>query len=464
MVAMRLRLNLVGFLCLAALAAAAPAPLHAQATLLLEEPYSYDGTFAGTGHAAVYLSRVCAESPTVLRRCQPGEPGVVLSRYHNIAGRDWIAVPLISYLYAVRRPEDVPLVADEKLVKFLRHNYVESISINNAASYQLAGSAYDRTTYGFRVATRAEQDDELIRILNSSPNSEAYRLLNRNCADFAKQIINFYYPKAIHRSIIADLGVMTPKQAAKSLVHSAHHHPEMQLTTFIIPQVPGLRRSKPVHGVIESIVLAKKYVTPVLLFHPFVVGAVEAAYWTGWRFDPAKGALIFDPNSDPNSDANSDLNSDPNSDATSGPNSDANPVTNNLNAGDPRHALELPLTSTQRRAYENALATVERASSEAELPDWRKLQATAEPELDARGQPFLKAQMDGRTVLIGVSRGNALRLSSPPEFTQQLLVTRIEQELKSGKPARTSQQQVESDWRLLQQATEARQAELAASR
>src|SRR5215469_148599 len=98
---------------------AAPAILRAQATLLLEEPYSYDGTFAGTGHAAVYLSRVCAETPVVLRRCQPGETGVVISRYHGVAGYDWIDVPLITYLYAVSMPDQIPLFADTKLVSFL---------------------------------------------------------------------------------------------------------------------------------------------------------------------------------------------------------------------------------------------------------------------------------------------------------------------------------------------------------
>src|SRR5258708_18117499 len=245
-------------ICVAALCACLSAQLHAQATLLLEEPYSYDGTFAGTGHSAVYLSRVCAESPTVLRRCQPRENGVVISRYHGIAGRDWIAVPLIPYLYSVNTAEEIPLFADEKLVKFLRHNYLESIGISDPAAYELAGSAYDRTTYGFRIATRPEQDDELIRILNSSPNSESYEVVKRNCADFAKQIINFYYPKAIHRSIIADLGIMTPKQSAKALVRTGKHHPELHLTTFIIPQVPGLKRSKPLHGIIESVVLAQK--------------------------------------------------------------------------------------------------------------------------------------------------------------------------------------------------------------
>src|SRR5437879_8889304 len=286
--------------CLITLTAARPGQLNAQATLLLEEPYSYDGTFAGTGHAAVYLARVCAETPTTLRRCQPGEYGVVVSRYHHVCGRDLIAVPLIPYLYAVKDPASIPLFADAKLVEFLRHDYLQANMSEEAGnmgprapSNQLAGSAYDRTTYGFRFATGPDQDDELIRILNSEPNSEAYALLNRNCADFAKQILNFYYPHAAHRSIIADVGITTPKQIAKSLVRSAKHHPEMQLTTFVIPQVPGLKRSKPVHGVIESVVLAKKYVTPVLLFHPFVIGTVETAYWAGWRFNPTKGALIY---------------------------------------------------------------------------------------------------------------------------------------------------------------------------
>src|SRR5262249_30549186 len=100
--------------------------LQAQATLLLEEPYSYDGTFAGTGHTAVYLARVCAETPTTLRRCHAGEDGVVISRYHHIGGSDWIAVPLIPYLYAVKDQSNIPLYADSKLVQFLRYEYLRN--------------------------------------------------------------------------------------------------------------------------------------------------------------------------------------------------------------------------------------------------------------------------------------------------------------------------------------------------
>src|SRR5215470_17979893 len=152
-------------LCGLAALALLPQRLSAQATLLLEEPYSYDGNFAGTGHTAVYLSRVCAETPTILRRCHEGETGVVISRYHHIGGRDWIAVPLIPYLYAVKDQANIPLFADPKLVEFLRHDYLlknmpeEASDLGpKASSNQLAGSAYDRTTYGFRIATRPEQD------------------------------------------------------------------------------------------------------------------------------------------------------------------------------------------------------------------------------------------------------------------------------------------------------------------
>src|SRR5262249_44173611 len=207
-------------------------------------------------------------------------------------------------------------------------------------------------------------------------------------------IINFYYPHATHRSVIGDLGVATPKQVAKSLVRTAKRHMEMQLTVFIIPQVPGLKRSKPVHGVIESVVLAKKYVTPVMLFHPLLVGGVEAAYWAGWRFDPTKKAVVFD-----------------------------------LADPDPWHRLDPPLTNEERRKYQESASLLKRDIRQEGVPGWREFQASAEPQLDAEGRPFLQADWNGRNVQVGVSRENAFRLATPPELVQDILLTRIEQEL-----------------------------------
>src|SRR5258708_39666186 len=80
-------------------------------SLLVEEPYGFFGSINPTGHSAIYLNRVCAESPTMLRRCQAGETGVVISRYSRIRTLDWFALPLLPYLYPVDQPPDVPQFA-----------------------------------------------------------------------------------------------------------------------------------------------------------------------------------------------------------------------------------------------------------------------------------------------------------------------------------------------------------------
>src|ERR1700748_2555374 len=96
---------------------------RADAALLMEEPYGEFGAFNPTGHAAIYLNHICAESPTVLRPCRTGEPGAVISRYHKIDGYDWLAIPLVPYLYAVERVEEVPKTADAALEASLRDQY-----------------------------------------------------------------------------------------------------------------------------------------------------------------------------------------------------------------------------------------------------------------------------------------------------------------------------------------------------
>src|ERR1700749_185021 len=186
----RLRILVVSLLALLSLGAVGT---RADVAVLLEEPYSYDGAFAGTGHAAVYLSNICADSPTSLRRCLPGEPGVVMSRYHHVAGYDWIAVPLYPYLYGVDKPENIPLFADVKLEAALRdqyrRKYLEGLIPDGPSGqtpggdwYELVGSAYDRTLYGFQLPTTAEQDASFIAKYNSRPNRESYKLVTRNCA------------------------------------------------------------------------------------------------------------------------------------------------------------------------------------------------------------------------------------------------------------------------------------------
>jgi hypothetical protein len=400
---------------------------QADVAVLLEEPYSYDGALAGTGHAALYLTRVCAASPTKLRRCKPGEPGVVMSRYHRIAGYDWIAIPLFPYLYAVDRPEDIPLFADNKLEAALRDQYRRKVLEDVVADgpsratpggdwYELIGSAYDRTLYGFQIETTAQQDDEFIARYNARPNHESYKLVSRNCADFVRDAVNFYYPKAAKRSVIADLDVSTPKHAAKSLVQFSKRRPELHFTTFVIPQVPGtIRRSRPARGLVESVFKAKKYELPLLALQPFVAGGFAVAYVASGRFNPAQHAMVF---------------------AWSGD-------------------LEAPLGAQERRAYQKGLAEVTKATAEEnpgrEGASWHHLLARGRLRLDQEGRPTLEVRSGESVVEVGITRGHLSNLNDGPsrEVLQELLAVRLREELRGGRAPKTSQAEMRSDWKLL---------------
>jgi hypothetical protein len=297
--------TLLGLLLLSSLSAGVT---RASVTLLLEEPF---GTFGGmnpTGHAAVYLSRICAASPISLRRCNEGEQGVVLSRYHRVSGYDWIAIPVLPYLYAVDRPDQVPTTVSPENVAALRDAYrranltevapdADDGSTPQGDWIQLVGAAYDRTIYGFGIETTQEQDDKFIRTFNSRLNETRFNLLFHNCADFARQAIDFYYPHAVHRSLIADAGIMTPKQAAQSLVRYSKRHRDLEFSSFMIQQVPGtVPRSTAVRGVLESLVKSKRYALPlvsVAVLHPYFGGILAFDWIEGSRFDPRK---IAEPN------------------------------------------------------------------------------------------------------------------------------------------------------------------------
>ena len=407
---------------------------QAGATLLLEEPYSYDGAFAGTGHSAVYLSDVCSVSPVILRLCAAGESGVVLSRYDGISGYDWIAIPLIPYLYAVDRPEDVPLFADAKVVSFLRdqyrRNHLEALAPDRPDGgtpagnwYEMIGSSYDRTIYGFEIETSPEQDALLIGKFNSQPNRQRYNFVKRNCADFVREVIDFYYPHAVHRSVIDDLGVTTPKQIAKMLAKYSRHHPELESSDFLIPQVPGaVRRSKPVHGVLDSVIAAKKYMVPVVALHPYIGGGLLIGYF-GHHFDPARNALILDSS----------------------------------------RQLDAPMTRDDRLTYQSRLDELsltpsavdpvkeEKSEGKTEVKTWERWQASARPGLDASGQPILQMGTGDDLDQVGLSRANILNGSESPELAARLMEARIRQELKSATVRKTSHSDVEKDLALYQQ-------------
>ena len=263
--------------------------VHAQAALLMEEPYGVFGAVNPTGHTALYFERICAETPVELRRCGPGEMGAVIARYQGIDGYDWIAIPLIPYLYAVENATDVPQHVDHETVNRLRDRYREAHLLSLGANLspgnlvhggwtQLVGAAYERRIYAFAFATTAEQDDALIARLNAGPNDSDFDLLFSNCADFARRILSSYFPHTFRRSIFPDAGLTTPKQLAFKLVRWGRKHPEAQVAVFEIPQIPGYRRLSHANKNIDESFITTAYAVPITILNPWVAGGLFVDY------------------------------------------------------------------------------------------------------------------------------------------------------------------------------------------
>ena len=267
----------------------------AQAALLIEQPYGFFGIVNPTGHNAVYFERICAETPVKLRRCQPGELGAVLSRYQGISGFDWVAIPLVPYLYSVEDVTAVQPHVDQLTVKQLRSRYHEAHLLGLGDTLrpgnmikggwtQLVGAAYERRIYAFRFETDEKQDDALIALLNNQPNHSHFDLLINNCADFARKLLNFYYPGKFKRSIFPDAGVSTPKQLAHKLARCARKHPEMNLTVFEIPQIPGSRRLSRSNKDVDESLSTTLYAIPITLVNPYLAGGLFVEYLVRGRY------------------------------------------------------------------------------------------------------------------------------------------------------------------------------------
>lgn len=268
-----------------------------QAALLLEEPYGVFGSVNPTGHNAIYFARICAQSPTELRRCQPGETGAVISRYQGISGYDWVAIPLIPYLYAVEDSAEAPARADRRTVDSLRSRYHEQhlMSLGEHLSpggfvhggwKQLIGVSYERRIYAFRFETTEAEDNALIRKLNESPNKTRFNLFYNNCSDFARRLLNQYFPGTFRRSIFPDAGVTTPKQLAYKLVRYSRKHPETRLEVMEIEQIPGLRRSSSRAKSISESLTTTVWAIPIVILNPYLSGGILADYLIHGRFHP----------------------------------------------------------------------------------------------------------------------------------------------------------------------------------
>ncbi|HXS77690.1 MAG TPA: hypothetical protein VN753_16025 [Terracidiphilus sp.] len=275
-----------------------------QAALLLEEPYGFFGTLNPTGHTAIYFARICAASPTKLRRCEPGEMGSVISRYSDVAHHDWVVIPLVPYLYSVEDLPGVPERVNRETVHRLRNQYHEAHLLGlgqdvrkgdfwHGGWTQLVGVTYERRMYAFRFDTTEAQDDALIERMNKDKNRSHFELFYNNCADFSRKVMNLYFPRKFRRSFFPDAGMTTPKQITYKLVRYAKKHPELHLEVYEIPQIPGYRRISRTNKSISESLITSGYAVPIAILNPYVAGGLFVDYVMHGRYhlipkDPKK--------------------------------------------------------------------------------------------------------------------------------------------------------------------------------
>ena len=258
---------------------------NAQGALLMEQPYGFFGTLNPTGHDAIYFARICAETPVMLRRCEPGEMGSVIARYSDISGYDWVAIPLIPYLYSVEDAASVPERVDRPTVNRLRDEYHDAHLLSLGENLrkggflhggwaELVGVSYERKMYAYTFETTAEQDDDFIAMMNDSANRSHFQLLFNNCADFSRRVLDVYFPGEFHRSAFPDAGMTTPKQITAKLMRYAKKHPEINLQVFEIPQIPGYRRPSRSNKSISEALITTGYAVPIVILNPYVAGGL----------------------------------------------------------------------------------------------------------------------------------------------------------------------------------------------
>jgi hypothetical protein len=112
-----------------------------------------------------------------------------------------------------------------------------------------------------------------------------------------------------------------------------------------------------------------------------------------------------------------------------------------------------PPTNAERRVYTQKLrtASADRAASDTSLEanDWRKFVERSQPELNADGQPILRAPHGTKIIALGVARSDLESEDAPLELQRDLLVSRLRQTLEHSRAPRISSSELREDWVLL---------------
>jgi hypothetical protein len=459
----RLRASLVLLFVLGLAGLSAP-PAHADAGVVLNE--SLDTSVArvtGSGHSAVYLSRICPDdSPVRMRLCRPGEQGSILSNYTTL-GEDqpyeWNIVPLSVYLYGVEDPGDRPLVSSKAIKAALEERYRDKYLAalcteqrcrtgKSAEWREMVGATLERSLYLFVVKTSVEQDRALIAEFNSLPNVNHFNGMTRNCADFTRRVLDVYYPGAVKPDYLNDFLMTTPKAVARSLTHYAEKHPESEFRVLHFSQVPGtIKRSSECRSGTEQLFHSKKLVIPLAVFAWQGVPAVTASYLITGHFNPEHQ---FEAHASAEA-AGSAGNESP--EIGGG----FTVSVQELAAEGSRERETIVGTKDEWKQYQAQLdATIDEAIRNEVIPDriylrhvFKKLGESTTISAAANGALWMNFRGAQPPLRVGISASNVFTPDSDGQFAYQIMLARMEDELKSPKHSRETMLDFKQDWTLL---------------
>lgn len=437
---------------------------HADVGLLLGESTGQGmSRWTSAGHSAVYLSRVCPDGPVRMRLCSPGEQGSVLSNYIDFSEDkpyEWNIVPLSVYLYGVEHANNRPIYASPELRAALQERYRQErlqeicppgpCTEGKANWRDTVAANFVRDVYMFEVTSSVEQDEAFIAKFNAFPNVDHYNGFTRNCADFARLVINTYFPGAARPDHINDFWMTSPKAISKSFTHYAVKRPELNFRVIRFTQIPGsYRRSSDARKGTEVAFTSKKWFFPMLLRSNELL-LFTGSYLATGRFNPEREMRRR-----PNEEVSAELIEAKQARA----------------AGDPAFARDLKWLSQQDRAaqlgtpqqwrrYSEALSEFrEEATSRGLIFDGSNakdlaniMDTSGDVVLDRGGAIWIDYRDGDNIRRVGVSASNVNAPGSDGEIAYALLLARVHAELANTPKNRELLPEFQADWQRLEDA------------
>ncbi len=256
--------------------------------------------FTHAGHSLVYLSGVCAETPVRARLCGPGEQGSIVTTYPDFRESQpysWNMVPVSLYLQGSLAPEDRILYTSQLVKNALqdhaRAGFLAPVCgpglcppLQHTYWRDVVGATAVRDVWVFAVRSTRAEDEAAVAWLNNDANRNRYNSFTHNCADFTRSFVNAILPNSVHRDVLNDIGLMSPKAAVRSFSHWAAKHPELGLYGMHFAQQPGsLPRGGLARSGTEAAIHTKKYLIPAALIGDHeLAGSFFVAYFFTGRF------------------------------------------------------------------------------------------------------------------------------------------------------------------------------------